>query len=713
MQRLLVFLVLACLCTAETPEARLAGAAKLWGYIKYFHPRVTSPEIDWDAAFATAAPQILAARSDKEAAGVIGRMLLRLEDSSTRLIAGREDPPSRPTVFTTTTQDGVTIATLLPAPNIQATQQENLAERLSGAGPVVIDLRGERAIPLGSYLPIEKSAIGPAFRFRVHSGYASPPMALNGYGYFRSSWEVWDGNRLGAAENPIRPVFLINSKTLLPSVVLAIQEARAGAIVSEDEVTDAVALPPGRVELWKGQYAAVRWAELQYPDGTSGFSVNRVLNKSGMEALAEAIAIAKSGDWPVAPARPKAPPQRAAFIEKSYSNPYPDEGIRMVAAAQIWAVFSYFHPYKHLYERDWDSDVLPEYLLKLRGARDAREYHMAVAEMVSHTKDTHCFVNSQTLETALGTVPAPVVPRWIENKAVITRVAGPTSSGRVEIGDIITEVDGQPVQSRINLIRKHTAHSTEQSVMSRAVNMLTGGEDGTSVRLTLVGADGIAREAEMKRTYSPRMYEREGEVFRLIDPKTGYVDLTRLESQQVDEMFDKFRDTATIIMDMRGYPRGTAWSIAPRLATEQQMVAAQFRRNLVRATPGEESISSLYFEQRIPRTDKPRYAGKTVMLIDENAISQSEHSGLFYKTANGTTLIGSPTTGANGDVTFFIAPGNIRVNFSGHDVRWPDGRELQRVGLQPDIHVRPTIAGIRAGKDEVLDRAIEFAHTGK
>jgi hypothetical protein len=46
MQRLLVFLVLACLCTAETPEARLAGAAKLWGYIKYFHPRVTSPEID-------------------------------------------------------------------------------------------------------------------------------------------------------------------------------------------------------------------------------------------------------------------------------------------------------------------------------------------------------------------------------------------------------------------------------------------------------------------------------------------------------------------------------------------------------------------------------------------------------------------------------------------------------------------------------------------
>ena len=41
---------------------------------------------------------------------------------------------------------------------------------------------------------------------------------------------------------------------------------------------------------------------------------------------------------------------------------------------------------------------------------------------------------------------------------------------------------------------------------------------------------------------------------------------------------------------------------------------------------------------------KPRYAGRTVMLIDENAISQSEHSGLFYKTANGTTFVGSPET---------------------------------------------------------------------
>jgi hypothetical protein len=38
----------------------------------------------------------------------------------------------------------------------------------------------------------------------------------------------------------------------------------------------------------------------------------------------------------------------------------------------------------------------------------------------------------------------------------------------------------------------------------------------------------------------------------------------------------------------------------------------------------------------------------------------------------------------------------------------PMESKLQRVGLIPDVEVHPTIAGIRAGKDEVLDRALEY-----
>jgi C-terminal processing protease CtpA/Prc len=121
------------------------------------------------------------------------------------------------------------------------------------------------------------------------------------------------------------------------------------------------------------------------------------------------------------------------------------------------------------------------------------------------------------------------------------------------------------------------------------------------------------------------------------------------------------------------------------------------------------SEGSFHFLQPVPdRGGSSLYRGKTVMLIDERAIRQSEHTGLFFEAANGTTFVGSPTMGANGDVTTLTLPGDIVISFSGHDVRHADGRQLQRVGLVPHIEVRPTIKGIREGQDEVLERARKF-----
>jgi hypothetical protein len=40
-------------------------------------------------------------------------------------------------------------------------------------------------------------------------------------------------------------------------------------------------------------------------------------------------------------------------------------------------------------------------------------------------------------------------------------------------------------------------------------------------------------------------------------------------------------------------------------------------------------------------------------------------------------------------------------------------RALQQVGIVPDVVVRPTLRGLRAGKDEVLDRALAYVATGK
>ena len=59
--------------------------------------------------------------------------------------------------------------------------------------------------------------------------------------------------------------------------------------------------------------------------------------------------------------------------------------------------------------------------------------------------------------------------------------------------------------------------------------------------------------------------------------------------------------------------------------------------------------------------------------------------------------------GADGNVSPIALPGGLRTAISGIGVFYPDKRPTQRVGIIPDVTVRPTLAGVRAGRDEVLE----------
>ena len=55
------------------------------------------------------------------------------------------------------------------------------------------------------------------------------------------------------------------------------------------------------------------------------------------------------------------------------------------------------------------------------------------------------------------------------------------------------------------------------------------------------------------------------------------------------------------------------------------------------------------------------------------------------------------------------------MSAGGHKIfyqTWALGEGI-RLGITPDIKITSTIKGIKGGKDEVLQRAIQFALTGK
>jgi C-terminal processing protease CtpA/Prc len=102
----------------------------------------------------------------------------------------------------------------------------------------------------------------------------------------------------------------------------------------------------------------------------------------------------------------------------------------------------------------------------------------------------------------------------------------------------------------------------------------------------------------------------------------------------------------------------------------------------------------------------PRYGGKIVILVDEVSQSQAEYTAMAFRAAPNATVMGSTTAGADGNVSSIPLPGGLRSMISGIGVFYPDKKPTQRVGIMPDIEVKPTLAGIRGGRDEVLEAAL-------
>ena len=241
------------------------------------------------------------------------------------------------------------------------------------------------------------------------------------------------------------------------------------------------------------------------------------------------------------------------------------------------------------------------------------------------------------------------------------------------------------------------------------------GKKGTPVDIAFHDLRGKRHTLALSRDVFAFPPERSGPKYFVLPGNVGYADFDRLDPSEVDAMFEALKNTRAIVFDNRGYPRGAAWAIAPRLTTATGVRAALFDTPLV-TVPLDVTLDDIRFlpnyrefYQMLPAADGWRYLKPTVMLIDERAISQSEHSALFFRAAAHTRFVGTPTSGADGDVTSMTVPGGISLNFSGEGVRHADGGQLQRVGILPDVRAEPTAADVAAADDVVLQKGLEEA----
>src|SRR5690606_26548095 len=78
------------------------------------------------------------------------------------------------------------------------------------------------------------------------------------------------------------------------------------------------------------------------------------------------------------------------------------------------------------------------------------------------------------------------------------------------------------------------------------------------------------------------------------------------------------------------------------------------------------------------------YQGKLVVLVNELSISQAEYTAMAFRAGDNTTIVGSTTAGADGNVSRILLPGGLQTLISGIGVYYPDGGQTQRIGIVPD-----------------------------
>ncbi|MGA9293318.1 MAG: T9SS type A sorting domain-containing protein [Ignavibacteriaceae bacterium] len=394
----------------------------------------------------------------------------------------------------------------------------------------------------------------------------------------------------------------------------------------------------------------------------------------------------------------------------SNTNAFASENYRLLTLFRYWNIINYFFPDKYLMDKNWDS-TLVEFIPKIDNASDSLSFFLTFLELSTRLNDSHAITNSEVWCSLFGCYYLPLTLKYVEKETVVARVL--EKKLEIKPGDIIKSINNLDIQTIRDSLRRYTPGSNDAAI-NRNINdyFLVRGQKG-QVNMTIENESGqkdIVLQCNMTYTEYINLYTKHSPVWKKIFKGSkvyGYVDMERLEISGVDSMFNNLWNTDAIIFDIRNYPNGTLWYLLNYLFRDDIHIA-DF------TIPDVKYPGTLYWSYSNIGSVNPSelYRKNIFILMDENTQSQAEYTVMGLEQYPKAIKIGSQTAGADGNWCLIYLPGGITTHFTGMGTFYPDHRQTQRIGIIPDIFVYPTIEGIREGKDEVLEAALNYSPDG-
>ena len=407
--------------------------------------------------------------------------------------------------------------------------------------------------------------------------------------------------------------------------------------------------------------------------------------------------------------------------ERAYDTMvYPDAGFRLLALFRYWNIIYYFYPYKYLTDKDW-NDILKEYIPYFIKTENRLEYELIFAQIMGELCDTHAqlIAGRNKIEIFRGEKQVPVRIQFIENKWVVTDYYMDTILSDSEkeertglkIGDIITHIDGQSVESIVNGIKKYYPASNEV-VRRRDIACDLLRSNNQEIHINYISSNQLKEKTINLESRGKVLYYQykndTTKCYKFLDEDIGYITLKSIKQEDIPVIKQEFLNTKGIIIDIRAYPSTrVVYNLGSYFVSKDTVFVRHTEVNP--DNPGEFNLYSKY----VILKSEEHYQGKLVVIVNEETQSLAEFTAMAFQTGNNTTIIGSQTAGVDGNVSEISLPGGLKTWISGNGTYYPDGRETQRIGIIPDIEIRPTIQGICEERDELLEKAIEIIRSDK
>ena len=375
-----------------------------------------------------------------------------------------------------------------------------------------------------------------------------------------------------------------------------------------------------------------------------------------------------------------------------------DRGTRIGAVVILWNVLQHFYPYFDVVDVDWPAE-LQTALRAAASDRDEVAFSRTLQRMMAAIDDGHAGV---THESTAARATLPLRWRAIGDALVITAVDPPANG--VSIGDEVVAIDGKPVLQALADAEALISGATPQWRRSRALYEVAAGT--APAVLTVRNADGSARSVTLSRAIAKELpHEKRPEKIAELKPGLWYVDLERITDADFSAALNKLAAARGIVFDMRGYPRAVGTLPLLHLINGPAQSA---RWNVpVARRPNREGWEWDLNGRWELKPLQPRLPKNIVFLTDARAISYAESWMGIVEAYRLGTIVGETTAGTNGNVNIVQLPGGYRAIFTGMKVLKHDGSRHHGVGIAPTVPVTPTLAGIRAGRDEQLEKAVE------